>query len=271
MTPVEVRQLAIAVGEGRASGLPAEQLARAQVALAGCAPDTMARCIQAMDVDGLVASLEADIEAGGEDEFHFGLTSAEDFLLAISVLSPGDLPIAVKRLEALCRLIPLTWESIREWIEQRIAEAGPQPALQLWKAVQVRFTQAPWRSLWDTVAAARERFTETLEALLDQVALKAPAKVMGGPARPWALEASPSPMTARAFIVDADYPEGYEVTRQISQGGDIWELEHSGQEVCLVVVDSIGPLVGARLAEVLAEVGQRSDASISWRFFTRPK
>jgi hypothetical protein len=106
---------------------------------------------------------------------------------------------------------------------------------------------------------------------------RAPAPVMGRAERPevpWSLvgRVTPAGRWFRAFVVDEEYPDGYDVTELAEDPGAVlWHLERPGQEAQVVLVAASTAVPGASLAEVLDAAEQRDDVVVATRSLSRPR
>ncbi|MCB9793192.1 MAG: hypothetical protein H6741_10740 [Alphaproteobacteria bacterium] len=145
--------------------------------------------------------------------------------------------------------------------QQREAEPVTSPAL-------APLLDAAWRL---TQQRAR-RAQAGLDRLLAGLTLGQPSVVMNqrDSAPPWSIHAAAQRAEgARVFVVDADYPDGYEITEYL-QGAEaeVWRLERPGQEAVVIA------LRGAPEGGALRELLQRAEAEgveVALRRFTRPR
>ena len=75
----------------------------------------------------------------------------------------------------------------------------------------------------------------------------------------------------RAFAVDEEYPEGYELKTLNKSGSVLWELERAGQEVVIVSVLSSESLPEGRLRELLEFAAARPEVVVHSKKFSRPR
>ena len=121
-------------------------------------------------------------------------------------------------------------------------------------------------------AAARAWLTQQLMTL----EARAPAPVMGRSERPevpWSLvgRVTPAGRWFRAFVIDAEYPDGYDVTHLAeAPGAALWHLERPGQEAQVVLVTASVAVPGESLAEVIDAAEQRDDAVAATKSLSRP-
>lgn len=71
---------------------------------------------------------------------------------------------------------------------------------------------------------------------------------------------------ARLFVVDAGYPEGYEVTDDWLNGPTIWEYE---SDLDLVLLVSTSPISGEKLVDCLSYASQRKDIWVQYHHMSR--
>ena len=91
---------------------------------------------------------------------------------------------------------------------------------------------------------------------------------------PWSVvgNLAPGARRLRAFAVDAEYPDGYEVTNwTVKLGAALWQLERPGQDVVIVLVSADGALPDGPLSELLNDARDRDDVVVATRRFTRPR
>ena len=77
---------------------------------------------------------------------------------------------------------------------------------------------------------------------------------------------------ARMFVVDTDYPDGYEVTDAwLAQGAcSLWRFERPGQEALVVVVAGGEEMQGETLDEVL-DSAEKEGWVVGCRKLSRPR
>lgn len=112
-----------------------------------------------------------------------------------------------------------------------------------------------------------------IAALLKSFTSGATAPTMGSSesAPPWSIRSgnAPCPDGTRVFIVDAEYPGGYEVTAYLDgTAADLWNLETPGQQAVVVVVS--GASTNGDLATLLARFDE-AEMSVVFVEFSRPR
>jgi hypothetical protein len=306
-TPRDAWWLALAVARARArvQQAPALEgpLKAAENALAAgleAAREAISGALVADDVlDRLAEGLKDEHPAAAE----MALSDLEDALLVLDTLeldsAASDM---LERASSLLAWLPAAFTPLGAQAALRMGDLGNQgSAAALWSAVEECLEGAQLRAsapvrrpaaslvdsllpapgLLDRLAGLAARSSGTARGWLDQQLatfdVRAPAPVMGQAAQPdlpWPLigQLAPSGLWLRAFVVDAEYPDGYDVTDlALAPGATLWQLEQPGQVAHVVVVAASTEVPGDTLAEVLDAVEQRDDAVVLFRRLTRPR
>ncbi len=230
------------------------------------------------------------------------LADAEELLMVGAVISAeSDADTFCAEAEMLLPWMPVEWAHVAELASHHLSTftMWSSPVVRLWSAVEDAATAAVIReqepafrpasvlvdklipqqsrcSILSTkfvdfagpanVAAISNWIGKSIEGLF--VAPLVPT--MGGgdiTDYEWILRGCPAPNAPhyRVFVVDKDYPDGYEVTEQFTEAdGDLWRLE-SEEKVFVVMIAGERPLGGLSMAQVLDEAYTRCDVVVRWR------
>jgi len=296
-TPQDAWWLALAVGYGRplrADARIARALEKAEQQLLDAAALSL---VPSVDVDRLLDRLGEALKGEELEDLEAGLAAVEDALVVADAakLAYGT-PLLAKATELISWLG--AHETIAAHAAQRAELLRDSSAAEFWDAVDEAVVAAalregaperqPGAALVDELlpsTSSTERFATLLDSWAKQsagwveqvvagVRLAPAVPAMGASTQPWELRASLPEGTQhiRAFVVDPEYPNGYEVSEMFVQGGAVlWHLERPGQEAMLVVIGAGSPVRGASLAEVIEAAADRSDAMVVSEVFSRPK
>ena len=161
----------------------------------------------------------------------------------------------------------LLWQTVEEAsVEALMRDATPtiRPAARLVDALfGAPASQPVWKERLDglvrSLGVSADNAIASLKGWLDdmigEVSLAPLAPAMGSAesqAQEWVVRGRlvpDAPETFRAFIVDADSPEGYEVTEALTYAEDLWSMA-SHERACLVIIAADAPLKGQSMAEV---------------------
>ena len=154
-------------------------------------------------------------------------------------------------------------------LQRRVAPQSPEPGEPLWATLRAQIAQLKTSALGVTSAVeswvaqtieklSASRLSPTMSASHDR---SSGWVVCGHPASPLT---HPAPHY-RAFVVDDEYRNGYEVTAQLTHGeGVLWESE-LGQRALVVIIASERPLEGEGLAQALTQASLRGDVAVDAR------
>ena len=305
-TVKEAWWLAMAIGYGRLLDLKdqAEGLAVAEQTLAEVDAAVLAELSEALDWAGTLDEIATGLQQERPEEFEAALASAEELLAIGEVLGEQQ---AVERfleeVEQLVAWVSPEWNHFGSTAMRRFERLNhhEMPVAQLWETVADAATSALIRETepreqpeaklvdemlpeqspidrWqerladvvdDTVGELNEWVTEALDGFV----VEQPAPVMNE--KDESAQDSPRLVTQlprryesyRAFIVDEDYPHGYEVTDWLSvdDTNDIWRLETPDQKALVILIGSLRPIDGESLKEVVTEAAHRDDVVIESR------
>lgn len=285
--PADVWHLALLVAEAQADPRPEEHTA-VQDALATLAalPEPLRRDAlpdEAVLVDALDGLLDAPLD--DPNEAIDVVLAIEDALVGTEVLlgqaEAGRLREAV---EGVAAWAPASWLALQHVVDTRELEvvgvarewwqtfSDVLAALEVGEAPRVHAPQAslvdgltapPWWTRWATLVA------EVSRGLLEPRALGLRVGVghLGG-ADEWEVSVPQLPASTQVFVVDAEHPEGEDVSEDAWSGGAIWLLEEPGQEACVVRIDGV-PRTSS-LAAALAQASDDPEAQVQVSLVSRP-
>lgn len=299
--------LALSVAKGRSQVAQTPELRgpldAAEAALARLDRELGDELVRGVDRDTLLDRLaEGFKEAEPEDAEH-ALSDIEDALLVLEVLDAhNEVGALLEKVSSLVAWTPADFAALARHAQQRQGTLGQTGAASaMWAAVdeslagaEVRTTTparrptaslldelVPRPSLLDRVAAWAGQGADAtgtwLSAQLAGFDVRPPVPVMGGAKSttgPWSVvgNLAPGARRLRAFAVDAEYPDGYEVTNwTVKPGAALWQLERPGQDVVIVLVSADGALPDGPLSELLNDARGRDDVVVATRRFTRPR
>ncbi|QED29960.1 hypothetical protein FRD01_22525 [Microvenator marinus] len=300
-TAADVWLLAYAIGYGEAL-LPDESLTRALLE-ARERLETIPQALRAQVVESLVwdgrkqAVIKA-IEDEDPNDLNEALDHVEDLLAVARALDLReqvdhfveelDPVLAWISAEMFPALIPFVDANLERYVEN-------VPLGRLWRNLQGH----AWRSILQTTApvdASAEAFMASMFSepwyirLANQIRARATdvAKTVLSELEKTVKSASFLPLQpklgvstkfaikmrqwhdqshhARLFVVDAGYPEGYEVTDDWLNGPTIWEYE---SDLDLVLLVGTSPIPGEKLVDCLSYASQREDIWVQYRHMSR--
>jgi hypothetical protein len=297
-TAKELWWLASATGFGRLlRHVPEvnEALSAAEIALSDT-PDAVIETLRrGLDWETLAGRLAEALKETRAEDLEAVLADAEELLaVASAVGAESDAEAFCNEAEMLLPWLPVEWAYLADRARQRLHALAVEESLigRLWAAVEdgatgtlaregapsvhpvSRFAedlipkQSPLVRLRERIAVLATRTTATASAwitrCLERLSIEPLPPTMGGAdveVVEWSVLGRPSPETPhfRVFVVDANHPDGYEVTDKFSEtDGDLWRLsEH--ERALVVIIAAEWPLVGETLAEVLEEATTRQD------------
>lgn len=285
--PVDAWHLALAVGAVQAAPQPEDgEALRDALARLRSLPERMRR--EALPArEDLLDALEGVLEEGGDDvdEATEVVLAIEDALVATEVLlGEAEATELHEAVEGLAAWAPEAWLGLQRVVEVRERETvGAAQAW--WRTVgevldalelgDVQPVHAPEAQLADALTAPRwlERWMGRLSALGQGFA---EPRTLGmhvavarlGAEADWEVAASGLPPGVQIFIVDAEHPNGEDVTEDANDGGAIWLLEEPGQEACVVRVEGIPP--AADLASALEKASRTPGSRVQVSLVSRP-
>jgi len=199
---------------------------------------------------------------------------------------------AANRKDLLGGLIAQLWDTVEDALTGALLRQGPPATIPAHRLVDQVMREAEMHPavpgqerLFERAAALMERLQSSiLEALapaqswIKGLQPMSPAPAMGAGVadddRPWELRCSAlsSTQPQRVFVIDEEYPGGYEVT-DLAQAGDVslWSLEAPGQVALVVLLISEDLVPGERLEDALAFAEQRDTVAVVTRLVSRPR
>ena len=175
-------------------------------------------------------------------------------------------PIASARAGEITGVAATFWEAVEESVVAATVHASAEPRLEPATLVG-RVLPEPWWASWASRLRAIPNAVVRPFADLSGTHLGVghvghgdDAWVVRGP-KEWG-----SPGT-RVFIVDADYPMGFEVTNQATERASLWSLEQPGQRAQIIVVRGAE---GRSLDELLSAAAASTDAAVEYFEVSRP-
>ena len=286
--PVDAWHLALVVGSALADPQPveADALRDAMTRLRGLSESVRRAALPTQE--DLLDALEGALDESSEDleDATTAVLSVENALVAYELLL-GE--AAAKQLhlvvEGLVAWAPESWLGLETAVAARreetvgVAQAWWETVDEVLAAILVsqaetvhssvstladRLTTPPWWESW------AERMSAVPHVLVKplRMGVQTHAASLGVAEEPWDVRSSGLPHGVQLFIVDADSPEGENVTGDVEDGGAIWLLEKPGQEAYVVRIEGIPSAVD--LATALSQVGKTPGAQVFVSWISRP-
>ncbi|NUQ72063.1 MAG: hypothetical protein HUU21_00590 [Polyangiaceae bacterium] len=302
--------LASAVGYGRALEDSVEvraALPAAEANLSAVAPNLVKALLDALDWEGTLDRVARGLEDDRLEELESALEAAEELLVIGEALGSEEQRRFLTHIEDLLPWLPAQWAHLVEIAAARSRLFGGDRHLagQLWESVADQATgalvrasipvvvreratlanellaQVPkWRRWQAQITRLPARASESVRAWvndsLSAIRVVAPAPAMGGrdQAEAWEVRGLPAPgdVPARVFVVDAQNPDGYDVTAHfVPKDGFLWRIDSDEDAALVVVVAGASEVTGNTLEEVLALVASRPDVYAEVRLLTPPR
>lgn len=297
-TTKELWWLASAVGYGRLLRHVPEvhdALPAAEAALSGTSDSLLEELQRALLWQPLVGRLADALKEPRSEDLEGVLADAEELLaVGAAVGAEPDAEAFCDEAEMLLPWLPAEWAHIADRARDRVRAVAAQPSLvvRLWNAVEDAATAAlareaapavrpasrladdliPQQPRWfiwrDRIADLAERATAAATSWIDRsiegLSMAPLSPTMGGSGianDEWAVRGRPASGAPhyRVFVVDEEYPDGWEVTEQFTEtDGEIWRLEANEQALIVIIAGEL-PLVGLGMAQVLMEASTRDD------------
>lgn len=309
-TVPELWRLSSAVGYGRLlAGAPAVRsaLPAGEQAVAGAGAALRSELARSLDWERGLRGVASGLQEERPEELEHALVAAEELLAIAPVVGAGAAAEAFcDRAERLLAWLPAEWSHLatsaaarcrwfdgeeslagRLWSAVEGAAAGAllrevapavRPAATLVDAVlPVPAAWSRWRARASALGAeASAAVRRWAEGALSGLAVERLAPAMGARSAEWVVRGRPAAAGPRyrLFAVDADHPEGYEVTERFTASdGQLWQMTPEDEGVLFVLVASEGeqPLPGVGLAGVLGVAAARADVSVTLREISRPR
>lgn len=294
--------LAVARGRGADSVAPEVQVAleKAERSLASTPDALRAELVRSVRLGVLVDRLSDGLKQTEPEDVECVLSDLEDALLVLDALGAVDeVATLVEQAGSLIHWTPPEFMVLAAQARHRLRMLpGGGAAAQLWAAVEESVTGAALRdaapmlrpkarlvdllvpdmSVLERVAAIGATGIGAgrswLGQQLDGLVLRGPVPIMGRDAstEPWLVRGEGTlESSLRMFAVDAEYPDGYDITALASvPGAALWQLERPGQAVTFVLVRSDMPLGSSTLSGILTEAEGRTDIYFATREISRP-
>lgn len=297
-TAKELWWLASAVGYGRLLRHVPEvhhALPAAEAILSGTSTSLLEELRRALDWESLVGRLADALEEARPEDLEGVLAEAEELLaVAAAVGAESAAEAFCDEAEMLLPWLPAEWAHIAVRARHRVRAVAAEPSLvmRLWTAVEDAGTAAlarevapsvrpasrladdlipqqprwfSWRDrIQDLATRASTAATTWIEQSIEGLTIAPLAPTMGASDRAndsWALRGRPAPGAPhfRVFVVEAEHPDGSEVTGQFTEeDGELWRLgEH--EQALVVIIAGERPLAGLSMAQVLKEASTRDD------------
>jgi len=302
--------LASAVGYGQALEDSAEVralLPAAEADLSAVEPSLVTALVDALDWEGTLDRIAKGLEDDRLEELESALEAAEELLVVGETLGAEEQRRFLTQIEDLLPWLPAQWVHLVELAAARSRVFGGDRNLagELWESVAdqamgalvrasipvvVRepailaselLAQVPkWRRWQAQVVGLPARAAESVRVWVNRslsgIRVLPPAPAMGGgeQAEAWEVRGLPASgdVLARVFVVDAQNPDGYEVTDHfVPADGYLWRIDNDGDAALVIVVAGESAVTGNTLEEVLARVASRPDAYAEVRLLTPPR
>ena len=297
-TTKELWWLASAVGYGRLLRHVLEvhdALPAAEAALFGTPDSLLEDLRRTLDWQRLMGRLADALKEARSEELEGVLAEAEELLAVGAALGAESAAEAFcAEAETMLPWLPAEWAHIADRARHRVRTVAAEPNLvvRLWIAVEDAATAAlaremepsfrpasgiaddliPQQPRWliwldrvgDLAARAAAAATSWIDSSIEglTVAPMMPTMGVSGVSNDeWTVRGRPAPGAPhyRVFVVDAEHPDGWEVTEQFTEAdGDLWRLE-ANEPVLVVIIAGEQPLVGLGMAQVLDEASSRDD------------
>lgn len=303
--------LASAVGYGRLLARHAEvqaALPEAERVLRLVRPQDLDALRCALDWEGCLRHFAAALKDPRPEEAEDALAASEELLAVAEVVGAGAQAEAfLADAEPLIAWMPAERVDVGRHAAARCAAFGAvkHPVPHLWEAVEDAVLGAAMRAMtpivhpaarwidvllpaeprwkrWQQQVTARTQDLSTtvadwVRACMEDLQVLALAPTLGGaeaPAASWEVRGRPAPNAHpfRAFVVDAEHPEGHEVSAQFTPSdGYLWQMDAHDVGVLIVLVAGQRPIPGEDLESVLASVDGREDVIVETRVLSPPR
>lgn len=303
-TVKELWWLASAVGYGRLLRHVPEvrdALVISERVLSGTAESVIDELRGALGWEPLAGRLAEALKETRCEDLEAVLADAEELLaVAAAVGADAEAEAFCAEAEMLLPWLTAEWAHIADRARHRVDAFATQPShvARLWNAVEDAGTASllrevdpsvrpdsrladgliPQRPRWlswldsiaDSAARATTAATTSIERSLAGLTITPFAPTMGGSDQAndeWTIRGRPAPgaLHHRVFVVDAENPDGSEVTDKFTEAdGELWLLK-SDEQALVVIIAGETPLVGRSLAQVLKEASTRDDVAVRAR------
>lgn len=303
-TVKELWWLASAVGYGRLLRHVPEirdALPIPETALSGTAEPVIDELRGALGWEALAGRLAEALKETRCEDLEAVLADAEELLAVAAVVgADAEAEAFCDEAEMLLPWLPAEWAHIADRARLRVDAFAMQPShvARLWNAVEDAGTaslvrevdpsvrpasrvadglipQRPrWLSWFDSIADLATRattaVTTSLERSLAGLTITPSEPILSGSDHTndeWTIRGRPAPgaLHHRVFVVDAENPDGSEVTDKFTEAdGELWLL-NADEQALVVIIAGETPLVGRSLAQVLKEASTRDDVAVRAR------
>lgn len=300
----ELWWLASATGYGRMLSKHAAVFAvlpAAEANLRGADLRLVAELRAVLDWDACSRELASGLKEESSEAAEQALATAEELLaVATTIGAEVQADLFCADAEALIAWAPAAWTHLANYAAGRCRAFGDADniALRLWNALDtavlgaalrqeepvVRPTAqlvdailpqvAPWYWWTQQVAALASNMGtalgEWVHKCCEALTVRRPAPALGGTrAALWEIHGQPAtnaPAHYRVFVVDADHPEGHEVTNTFTNSdGHLWDLEKAADRAVVLVIAARHPLTVTGLEALLNDATQRDDVVVQAR------
>lgn len=274
--PTPVWHVSLALGHARATGgWTEEECQRVQQRLKRVPAAVKASLVPSAE---LFDSLEAAQDETDSSELEPVVDGLADWLVVTELLHGNTSARAIlEHAAALVTLAPPAWLALQPLVTDRAAEArgvaadwwveldemlgalrlAEVPAVHLAEATLAQKVAAEpvWAAMWAPLQALEARAIQATRPTL-----AARVAELGSDSATGVTATGPLPDGARVFMVDAEHPEGEELTDEWEADEVIWELDHPDVPTWLVTV--YGGVPGTTLAAVLEAAAADPNARV---------
>jgi len=199
---------------------------------------------------------------------------------------------AARGIEAYGGMVAQLWEAVAEAVTGALLRQGAPESPPAHRLVEQIMLDVAGHQDAPAIKRINERASAVMSRIQDAVqeiqgaALSwmeglwaaNPAPAMGAGTsdapRPWEIRCSheAGATSQRVFVVDEEYPEGYEVTDEARAGdASLWSLESPGHTVLVVLFVSKDPVKGEHLEDALNFAEQRDSVAVLTHLVSRPR
>lgn len=273
--------------------------------LESVSPNLLTELAESLDWDGCLELVASALKETRPEDLEHALASSEELLAVAGPIEANDAAKEfIEAFELLIAWVPPEWSHLADTAGARTAAFNDSDSLvlRMWESVEEAVLASliregeptvrpaatlidslipppkPWHRFADRISKLPTRIGASVSAAgywaassLDSIAVQRPAPAMGDSAtdsehwevRSTAAENAPD---FRAFVVDDDHPDGYDVSDLFSPTDvSIWQIDSAEDSALVVVVAGEAPLHEGGLDALLNEAEAREDVVVQTR------
>lgn len=263
------------------------ELSRASDLLATLDEPLRAQLGRALDWNRTLGRLADGLRDDRPESLEYALANAEELLIVAAVIDERQAATEfLANALTLLPQLPADWNHLTKPARARCSLLGGEESLpgRLWTAVVAAATNpAPsllhqWqRRVASLGANASTAIRDWIHEGLNTVSVVTVAPAMTAApehSAGWQVRARPTEELDhfQAFIVDAEHPDGYEITDVFhATDGYLWQLERADETALIILVAAESPWRHGALADVLAIAAGRDDMAVGYRRVSPPR